>query len=247
MSDPRTSIIEKRLQDIGRILVFASSKGGVGKSSCAVVSGLLLAEQGYRVGLLDLDFHGATDHIFLGITPSFPEEEGGILPIKAYRGLSFMSIAPFTGEHGVPLRGDDVSNAIVELLAVTIWCKLDYLIIDMPPGMGDELLDLFKYIRRSELVAISTPSRVSQQVVSRFLELTRGAPATLTGVIYNMHIPEVTALPGNPGEDSAHSLSLGTITFDYEFEKKVGKPTELLTSQVGEDLAKIIPPPQGRF
>ena len=161
MIDPRQSIIEKRLSTIKRILLFVSSKGGVGKSSCAVVSALLLSRHGQQTGLLDLDFHGASDHLFLGINPSFPEEKGGILPFHIEKNLSFMSITPFTGEHGVPLRGADITNAIIELLAVTIWGVQDYLIIDMPPGIGDEFLDVLKYIKNCEIIAVTSPSTIS--------------------------------------------------------------------------------------
>ena len=152
--DPRLSIIDKRFRNIKRILVFASGKGGVGKSSSSVVTALSLADKGYKTGLLDLDFHGASDHIFLGTELAFPEESYGILPYKGAFDLRFMSIVPFTGEHGVPMRGEDISNALIELLAITIWDQLDFLIIDMPPGIGDEVLDLIRFLKRSEIVKI---------------------------------------------------------------------------------------------
>ena len=140
MIDPRASIIDKRLSGVRRILVFGSAQGGVGKSVCATT--------GLRCGLLDVDFQGAACHLFLGSSPGFPEEEGGILPHRLNHDLRFMSIASFTGDEAVPMRGADLSNALVELLCVGIWGELDLLVVDMPPGIGDQILDLLRYIPR---------------------------------------------------------------------------------------------------
>jgi ATP-binding protein involved in chromosome partitioning len=239
MLDPRAAVINKRLNPIKRILVFASSKGGVGKSSCAVVSALLLAEQGHKTALFDLDFHGATDHIFLGEAPSFPEEEGGILPLHPLPGLSFMSIVPFTGEHGVPMRGTDISNAILELMAVTLWGDQEYLIIDMPPGMGDELLDVFKYFTQSELIVISTPSIISRKVVARLLDLVETTPLGVAGVLYN------TVAPGNGPPPAPITVKndvpvLAALTYDPQLEEAVGNPSRLLQTNFARQLSSML-------
>ncbi len=276
MIDPRTAVIEKRLKEIRRIFVFASSKGGVGKSSCAVTAALLLAAQNKKVGLLDIDFHGASDHIFLGITPRFPEEEGGILPLPVKqteapsaaaqinnqnRGgskkepLRFMSITPFTGEHGIPLRGSDVSNAIIELLAVTIWGQLDYLIIDMPPGIGDELLDVIKYIKRAEIMMVTTPGIVSVRVVERLAGLLEASRIKQRGVIVNnLHSGNIPSSDGSKRgtsqrqkqQEGARKMEngklsvLGSIPFDPEFETAVGEPEKILTSSFTRHLSPIV-------
>ena len=120
----------------------------------------MLAKQGFKTGLLDLDFQGASSHIFLNAPLDFPDEKFGILPHDTAFGLKFMSIAHFTGENPVPLRGNDVTNTIIELFAVTVWGGLDYLVIDMPPGIGDEILDLIRLIKKIELIIITSPSIV---------------------------------------------------------------------------------------
>ena len=130
----RTSVIEKRLKNIKRIISVASGKGGVGKSLVASSLALSLSKRGYKVGLLDLDLYGPSSHIILGVDDyGFPEEEKGIIPPKI-SGINFMSIVYFTEDKPSPFRGIDISNIIIELLAITQWGELDYLIIDMPPG-----------------------------------------------------------------------------------------------------------------
>ncbi len=144
MLDPRISIINERLAKTKRIIAISSGKGGVGKSMVAATLALSLAGDGYKVGLFDLDFTGPSTHIILGVSKSVqPKEEKGLVP-PVVNGLAFMSLVYFVGDNPAPLRGADVSNALIELLAVTQWGALDYLIIDMPPGIGDAVLDLVR-------------------------------------------------------------------------------------------------------
>ncbi len=165
--DVRTSVIDKRLGKIKRIISIASGKGGVGKSLVAASFALSLSKKGYKVGLLDLDIYGPSSHIILGINDfSFPKEEKGILPHEV-SGIKFMSIVYFSQDKPAPLRGTDITNVIIELLAITLWEELDYLIIDMPPGIGDETLDVIHLIKKSEFVVISTPSKVALGAVDK--------------------------------------------------------------------------------
>ena len=146
----RTSVINKRLKKSKRIIAVASGKGGVGKSLVASSLALNLSKKGYKVGLLDIDLYGPSSHIILGIKKQgFPEEDKGILPPKI-NGIKFMSIVYFSEDKPSAFRGIDVTNIIIELLSITIWDELDYLIIDMPPGIGDEILDIINLIKRSE-------------------------------------------------------------------------------------------------
>ncbi len=250
MIDPRTAVIEKRLSGIEKILVFASGKGGVGKSLCSAVSALILAKKGFRTGLLDLDLQGASAHIILDADLSFPEEAHGILPLKAPFNLNFMSITSFTGDEPVPLRGSDVSNAIIELLTVTIWGELDFLIVDMPPGIGDEALDLVRFMRRSESIIISSPSLVSAGVVKRLLSLIYELNMPILGVVENMSRnwsegSSMSLISGNPVKkmckESAVPL-LGSIPFFPALESELGFPARLIAGDFGKSLAAILAP-----
>ena len=134
MVDSRLDIIATRLKDVGSIIAVSSGKGGVGKSIVASTLALSLHEKGYSVGFLDLDFTSPASHVILGVEGLFPEEEYGIVPPVAH-GIRYMSITYYSLDKPAPLRGVDVSNSIIELLAITRWEELDYLIIDMPPGI----------------------------------------------------------------------------------------------------------------
>lgn len=235
MTDPRPNIIEKRLAGIERIFVFVSGKGGVGKSSCSCLASLVLAERGMKTGLLDLDFQGASDHILLGVQPSFPEEAGGLLPLSPYRDLSFMSISSFTGERDVPLRGGGISNAVLELLAVSIWDKTEVLIIDMPPGCGDEILDVIRFIKRGEMILISTPALLSVSITRRTAALLDRMGSKVGGIIYNMT---------GSGLEADHRIDgirhLGDVPYSSDFEDTIGSPRRLLTSIQAAGLETIM-------
>ena len=120
MSDPRIAIIEKRFQNVRRVVAVSSGKGGVGKSTIAAALALSLRDRGHSVGLLDLDFTSPATHVILGVEGLYPEEEYGIVPPLAH-GLRYMSITYYSVDKPTPLRGEDVSNAIIELLAITRW------------------------------------------------------------------------------------------------------------------------------
>lgn len=233
--DPRLSIIDRRLESVRRIIAFASGKGGVGKSSCSSVSALLLARQGMRVGLLDLDFHGASDHVILGVDPELPDEAGGITPLEAAYGIRFMGIAPFTGDHGVALRGDAITDAIRELLAVVIWGELDVLVVDMPPGIGDPILDLSRHLGRSEMVMVSTPQALSIQIMNRLLEVLRASKAHVAGYLLNMtrNGSVDTMLPPD-------LRLLGEIPYFEEHENEIGSPERLASGPFARAMAPAL-------
>ncbi len=171
MVDPRTSVINLRLSKIGRIIAVSSGKGGVGKSMVATALALSLAKDGCRVGLFDLDFTGPSTHIILGVPSKVqPKEEKGLVP-PTFQGLSYMSLVYFVGDNPAPLRGADISNALIELLSVTQWGQLDFLVVDMPPGIGDAVLDLIRLVDGIEFLIVTTPSLLAFEVVKKQIAL----------------------------------------------------------------------------
>ena len=236
--DPRTSVIDKRLKKIKKIIAVASGKGGVGKSLVASTLALILAKKGNNVGLLDLDLYGPSSHIILGVEDfSFPEEEKGILPHDVH-GMKFMSIVYFTEDKPAPLRGEDITNVIIELLAITQWGDLDYLIVDMPPGIGDETLDIIKYVKKAEFLVVTTPSKVSMGAVGKLLKILKELKIPVIGIIENMKIDDSTYI-----HDSVSKMKidyLGSVYFDKNLEKGIGKTDILLQSSFSKDLEIII-------
>ncbi|MEM2930145.1 MAG: P-loop NTPase, partial [Thermoproteota archaeon] len=136
MVDPRISIIDERMRRVRRIIAVSSGKGGVGKSLLASTLALNLARKGYRVGLFDLDFTSPSTHIILGLKEARPVEDRGVI-LPLIHGLRYMSIIYYSSGRATPLRGTDFSNALIELLSITNWGELDFLVLDMPPGIGD--------------------------------------------------------------------------------------------------------------
>ena len=236
--DPRTAVVEKRLSRVRRIAGFCSAKGGVGKTMCTAVAGAALAGTGSRVGVLDLDLQGASTHLFLGVIPRLPEEKEGILPLPVVENLSLMSVAVFSGERAMALRGTEVSDAIRELLAVTQWGELDYLLVDMPPGIGEEVLDLARLIPRMESSVISTPSKVSIAVVERLLSVLSEMGVHVPGVIANMvrgdasAVREMSARCGVP--------FAGEVPWEPEIERAAGSAVRLAATGAAAALLKAL-------
>jgi ATP-binding protein involved in chromosome partitioning len=192
---------------------------------CTAVAGVALAGRGRKVGILDLDLQGASAHVFLGVRPGLPKEDKGILPIPVLDNLCLMSVAAFTGEMPLALRGAEVSEALRELLAVTQWGALDYLFIDMPPGIGDEVLDLARLIPRMEAIVISTPSPVSVAVVERLLAVLGEMHTEVPGVIANMVRESAESV-----KDLARRCGVtfaGVVPYEPGIESAIGAPGEL--------------------
>ncbi len=237
MADPRLEVIDRRLSTIDRIIAICSGKGGVGKSVVASTLSLLLARRGLRVGLLDLDFTCPATHLILGIGDVMPREERGIIPPEVH-GLEYMSLIYYTGEKPTPLRGSDVSNAIIELLSITRWGRLSHLIVDMPPGLGDATLDLLRLIPKMEFLIVTTPSRIAFQTVRRLIELLKGLNRVILGVLENMALEPSELIRG---EVEAMGLNyLGSIPFDPGLEKALGDAEALLQTDFAASLNSTV-------
>ena len=237
MIDPRTSVISKRLARVQRIVAVSSGKGGVGKSMVATAMALSLAKDGCRVGLFDVDFTGPSTHIILGVPKSVqPTEEKGLVPATV-DGLEYMSLVYFVGDKPAPLRGVDVSNALIELLTVTQWGELDYLIIDMPPGIGDAVLDLVRLVKRIEFLIVTTPSLLAFEVVKKQVALLVELKMPMVGVAENMKIDDSNGLQL---ETKKLGLKyLGAIKYDPQVEASIGNPKKLLTTAMGKAMDNL--------
>jgi ATP-binding protein involved in chromosome partitioning len=178
--------VEKRLDKIRRVILVGSGKGGVGKSFVACGLGTVLARNGYRTGLLDIDIHGSSVPDYLGLRGPIKSGKGGLQP-RRIDGLKVMSIGFFTGTNPVPMRGANKQELITQLFSLTNWGELDYLVVDLPPSMGDELLSAFNlFSGKSLLVLVTTPSLWAANVVSRLSKLAASERIQVSGVVINM-------------------------------------------------------------
>ena len=236
MIDPRTTIINKRLKKISKIIAVSSGKGGVGKSLIATTLALALAQKNYKIGLFDLDFTSPSTHLILGAKNTQPKEEKGIIP-PTIKGIEYMSLIYYTGNHATPLRGTDTSNALIELLSLTRWSKLDYLIIDMPPGIGDATLDLIRLVKNLEFLIVTTSSQLAFETVKKLTSLLQDLKIPIIGVVENMKMNEITKIKQQT--EKLGLTFLGEIPYDPNVEAAIGNETKLLKTALAQKIKEI--------
>jgi ATP-binding protein involved in chromosome partitioning len=199
---------------------------------------LILSDKGHKVGLLDLDFTSPATHVILGVEGLYPEEEYGIIPPLAHN-LRYMSITHYSLDEPAPLRGMDVSNAIIELLAITRWEELDYLIVDMPPGIGDATLDTIRLIPKLEFLVVTTPSRVAYQSVRRLLIMFKKLNINVIGVLENMVMNKTKYIESEVNEIEMNYL--GTLDYCEELEHALGDVKALASTGFYKKIRDLIP------
>lgn len=227
--DPRFSIIDERLKNIDKIIAVSGGKGGIGKSSIATMLALALAKENKKVGLFDLDFSGPSDHIILGKKEfNFPEEEHGIFPPQV-QGIKFMSIADYTKGKAASFRGQDITNAILEILAITRWDELEYLIIDLPPGISDTALDTIRMIKQAKFIIATTPSKLTIQVVKNTINFLQQLKIPILGVIENMKFDESHLVSSEIKKMKIPLLA--QIAYEPQYENAIGNPEKLYQTE----------------
>jgi ATP-binding protein involved in chromosome partitioning len=234
--DPRTSIINERLRRIGRIIAVSSGKGGVGKSLVATTLALTLARRGCKVGLFDLDFTSPSTHLIMGVKSVKPKEDKGIIP-PVVKGLAYMSLVYFSGDQATPLRGADVSNALIELLSVTQWGELDFLVIDMPPGISDAVLDLIRLVKRIEFLIVTTPSLLAFETVKKQATLLQDLKVPIIGVVENMKMD--TSKRIQQGAEKLGAKFLAGIPYDPKVEGAIGDAAKLFDTMIAKKISEV--------
>ncbi|MET1160134.1 MAG: Mrp/NBP35 family ATP-binding protein [Thermoprotei archaeon] len=228
-SDPRLLVIPKRLASVNKVLAVMSSKGGVGKTLISVLLSLALREKGFKTGLFDLDFTNPSTHIVLGVKPSDvePIEEKGIIP-REVMGVKYLSIVVYTGDKPTPLRGDAIDDVFRELLAITNWGELDYLVIDTPPGLSDEHLNILTYLGdKLRVVLVSTPSPLSIESTRKLVEVLRDGGYRVLGLVENMCSNKLTNLSRELGIDY-----LACIPYVSNLDSMLGSPDAIKGTSV---------------
>lgn len=182
-------MIKNSLEKIKNVLLVMSGKGGVGKSTVAVNLAAFLSDTGYQVGLLDVDLHGPNIPRMLGLT-GVPEDLPGHLvgPVKYSDNLKVISIESVLPDkdQAVIWRGPLKISAIRRFMSDVDWGGLDYLIIDAPPGTGDEPMTVAQTIPGAKAIVVTTPQEVSLADVRKSINFCRAIKLEILGIVENM-------------------------------------------------------------
>ncbi len=181
--------LQRRLCRIRHKILVLSGKGGVGKSTVAVNLAFSLARAGKRVGLLDVDFHGPSVPGMLGLEHTAPQRQGDAMLPTEINGVKVMSIGLLieNRDDAIIWRGPMKMGVIKQFLTDVAWGDLDYLIIDSPPGTGDEPLSVCQLIENADgAVVVTTPQAVATADVRRSISFCRRLKLPVLGVVENM-------------------------------------------------------------
>jgi Mrp family chromosome partitioning ATPase len=176
------------LNQIGNIVAVMSGKGGVGKSLVASLAAVSLKRQGYEVGILDADLTGPSIPKMFGITGRPSGSETGILPVLSRSGIEIMSInlLLLQEDDAVIWRGPLISNAIKQFGEDVLWGRLDYLIIDLPPGTADAPLTVMQSFPISGVIIVFTPQALTAMIVRKAVNMAQKMGKAVLGVVENM-------------------------------------------------------------
>lgn len=221
----------KDLNTIGRVLAVVSGKGGVGKSLVSSLVAIALKRQGYEVGILDADITGPSiPHMFgLKLPPS--GNENGLLPVLSSSGIEVMSINLLlpSEDDAVIWRGPLIGKAIAQFWEEVLWGRLDYLVVDLPPGTADAPLTVMQQLPVSGLIVVFTPQDLTAMVVRKAVKMARQMDKPILGVVENMsylYVPEIDKKVelfgksrGAEMAETAGAPLLGQLPIDPELAK----------------------------
>ncbi len=181
--------LQSNISGIKRKIMVLSGKGGVGKSTIAVNLAMSLSLQGRDVGLMDVDFHGPSVPTLLGITELPPMQQEGRIPPAGYENLKVISIGFLLPrkEDAVIWRGPMKMGAVRQFLRDVEWGPLDYLVVDSPPGTGDEPLSVAQVLEKVDgAVIVTTPQELSVSDVRKSITFCHRLAVPVLGVVENM-------------------------------------------------------------
>ena len=183
--------IKERLHHIKNKILVMSGKGGVGKSSVAAYLSVALAKKGFKVGLMDVDLHGPSIPRMLGLKGTIgpATQSGKAHPVKYLPNMEVISIEPLMGENkdmATIWRGPLKIGVIRQFIADIEWMDLDYMIIDAPPGTGDEPLTIAQTIPDASALIVTTPQEISLADVRKSINFCRQVNMRILGLVENM-------------------------------------------------------------
>ena len=176
------------LNEIGNVIAIMSGKGGVGKSLIAGLAAISLNRLGKAAGILDADITGPSIPKMFGINGSPGGSESGILPVSSKSGIELMSINLLlpSEEEAVIWRGPLIGRAITQFWEEVLWGKLDYLIVDLPPGTADAPLTVMQTLPVSGVIVVYTPQDLTAMIVKKAVRMAQQMDKPILGVVENM-------------------------------------------------------------
>jgi len=223
------------LNQIGNIIAVMSGKGGVGKSLVAGLTAVALKRQGYEVGVLDADITGSSIPKMFGITTRPGGSDTGILPVLSRSGMEVMSMNLLLPQEDAAViwRGPLISKAITQFWEDVLWGKLDYLVVDLPPGTADASLTVMQTLPISGVVIVFTPQDLTIMIVKKAVNMAQKMDKPVLGVVENMsylYVPEIDKrielFGRSRGEEMAQAVKaplLGQLPIDPELAKLCDK------------------------
>jgi ATP-binding protein involved in chromosome partitioning len=229
----KAECIEKAKIDVKHVVLVLSGKGGVGKSTVSVNLAYALSAHGYRVGLLDLDIHGPNIPKMLGLEGRRLSMDGDLIePVQVTGNLAVVSMAFLLPDTSTPViwRGPMKMSAIQQFLSEVDWGSLDFLVVDLPPGTGDEALSIAQLAPNLRgAIVVTTPQDVATIDAKKAVKFVEALGLRVIGIIENMsgmicpHCKEEIDLFGKGGgKKIAEELGvpfLGSIPIDPEMRK----------------------------
>jgi hydrogenase maturation protease len=246
------------LNDIGHVVAVMSGKGGVGKSLVAGLIAIALKRQGYEVGILDADITGPSIPKMFGITARPTGNDSGILPVLSRAGIVVMSINLLlpSEDDAVIWRGPLIGKAITQFWEEVLWGKLDYLIIDLPPGTADAALTVMQTLPVSGVIIVFTPQDLTAMIVKKAVNMAQKMDIPVLGMVENMSYLYVAEIDKrielfgkSRGEEmalAAQAPFLGQLPLDPEISKlcdegNIERYDAEIINSLGQSLSQAVP------
>jgi Mrp family chromosome partitioning ATPase len=260
----KDAAVQVSLSKIKNKIIVMSGKGGVGKTSTTVNLGMALARKGFKVGIMDVDLHGPDVPRMLGLKGMLALSENRKLKPMAYSGnLGAVSIESLTSakDDAIIWRGPIKYSAIRQFIGDVDWGTLDFLLIDSPPGTGDEPLTVAQTIKDAQAIIVTTPQEVSLADVRKSISFCKTVKMKIYGLVENMsgfacpHCGEMVELFGSGGgqrtAQAAGIQFLGKIPFDHNMvacgdagvsfhEKYADSPVAQAFDTIADKMAKLV-------
>jgi ATP-binding protein involved in chromosome partitioning len=239
----------KVMPNVRNIIAVASGKGGVGKSTVAANLALALAAEGARVGVLDADIYGPSQPTMLGIQGQPSSADGKTFDPLVGHGIQASSIG-FLIDPDQPMvwRGPMVTSALQQLLTLTNWKDLDYLVIDMPPGTGDIQLTLSQQVPVTGAVIVTTPQDIALLDAAKGLRMFEKVGVPILGLIENMathvcskcgHEEHIFGAGGADKMAQRFGVSvLGSLPLDIRIREDADSGTPTVVAAPDSDIAR---------